>query len=95
MADEVESLVKAWTAAYSEEVLEYASPPEIRDEEVSIHLDILNIIDLSTNIPKPFNVNYLRTLQQEKASLYGWQDHVTLLLCRFDFQGCSHSRRIL
>jgi len=26
--------VKAWTAAYSEEVLEYASPPEIRDEEV-------------------------------------------------------------
>ena len=35
MADELESLVKAWTAAYSEEVLEYASPPEIRDEEVA------------------------------------------------------------
>ena len=72
MADEVESLVKAWTAAYSEEVLEYASPPEIRDEEVSIHLDMLNIIDLSTNIPKPFNVNYLRTWQQQKASLSVW-----------------------
>ena len=34
MAD-YENLVKAWSAAYTEEVLEYANPPEVRDEEVS------------------------------------------------------------
>ena len=32
---EVESLIKAWSTAFTEEVLEYAQPPEIRDEEVS------------------------------------------------------------
>lgn len=31
---EVESLIKAWSTAFTEEVLEYAQPPEIRDEEV-------------------------------------------------------------
>ena len=36
MADaEVESLVRAWSAAFNDEVLEYAQPPEVRDEEVS------------------------------------------------------------
>jgi len=34
MGDEVESLLKAWTTAFSEEVLDYAQPPEVRDEEV-------------------------------------------------------------
>ena len=31
---EVDSLIKAWSTAFTEEVLEYAQPPEIRDEEV-------------------------------------------------------------
>eukprot|EP00088_Acartia_fossae_P016501 TRINITY_DN1922_c0_g1_i4.p1 TRINITY_DN1922_c0_g1~~TRINITY_DN1922_c0_g1_i4.p1 ORF type:complete len:454 (+),score=96.93 TRINITY_DN1922_c0_g1_i4:58-1419(+) len=34
MSEDVESLLKAWTAAFSEEVLDYAQPPEVRDEEV-------------------------------------------------------------
>ena len=33
---EVESLLKAWSTAFTEEVLEYAQPPEVRDEEVSL-----------------------------------------------------------
>ena len=36
MSEDVESLLKAWTAAFSEEVLDYAQPPEVRDEEVSV-----------------------------------------------------------
>ncbi len=35
MSDDVEALLKAWTTAFTEEVLDYAQPPEVRDEEVS------------------------------------------------------------
>ena len=36
MADvDVETLLKAWTTAFTEENLEYAQPTEVRDEEVS------------------------------------------------------------
>ena len=35
MSEDVETLLKAWTTAFSEEVLDYAQPPEVRDEEVS------------------------------------------------------------
>jgi hypothetical protein len=31
---DVESLVKAWSTAFSEEVLEFAQPPEVNDIEV-------------------------------------------------------------
>lgn len=38
MSEDVETLLKAWTTAFSEEVLDYAQPPEVRDEEVSLTL---------------------------------------------------------
>jgi hypothetical protein len=35
--DEEEQLVKAWSAAFTEEVLEFAQPPEVNDTEVRIY----------------------------------------------------------
>jgi hypothetical protein len=32
----VEGLLKAWSAAFSEEVLEFAQPPEVNDIEVTV-----------------------------------------------------------
>ena len=34
MVEEVDGVIKAWAAAYTDQVLEYAQPPEVRDEEV-------------------------------------------------------------
>ena len=41
MSEDVETLLKAWTTAFSEEVLDYAQPPEVRDEEVSYILFLI------------------------------------------------------
>ena len=40
MSEDVETLLKAWTTAFSEEVLDYAQPPEVRDEEVGFNFDL-------------------------------------------------------